>query len=174
VVDIASDDTENEVHHLRSMVAKLIDDKAKMCASLETKTLRLKEFWETQCKNKETLDTLAEKYEELTEKYGLLEGEYNNLKADYEMLKKEVEEDESESSSSDKEFVPEAEKDKDVGVSDTPREINVHYTRSRRSIQQTDIVIAETASASIPIPNDAKDIFRSEIAEGKRKLDAIP
>jgi len=133
-------------------VPKLTEDKSKLIASLERKALRLKGFWETQCKNKETFDTLAEKYEDLMEIYELLEAEYNNLKADYDMLKKEVEDDKSESSSSDKEFVPESEKEKDIGVSDAPREINVHYTRSRRSAQQTEIVVAEVASASILFP----------------------
>jgi len=78
-------------------------------------------------KNTKVFNQLNAEYEKLKEDYEELEAECNSLKAENEVLTKELNEKESESSESDKNFIPE-EKVEDVGVSETPREITVHYT----------------------------------------------
>ncbi|KAK1411605.1 hypothetical protein QVD17_38160 [Tagetes erecta] len=93
------------------------------------------------------------------------EEECNTLRAEKEVLEKWLKEEEPESSESDKEFVL----DEDVGVSETPRDVTVYYTRSRRSKTVTEPIVE-----SVSIPDDAAAIVTYDKAEGKRKLDEVP
>jgi len=173
VIEVPSDESESEVDHLRSMVAKLLADKEILTQQVEAKREIITKFRETQAKNKEVFDELVEQYEDLSDKYQHLNVDYDHLKEDYDLLKQGVRENTPEASSSDKEFVPD-EVEEEVGVSDTPREISIYYTRSRRSARQPATATAEAESSSLPVPDEALTLYQAEKAEGKRKLDAIP
>jgi len=96
---------------------------------------------------------LVEHYEDLSDKYEHLKVDYQHLKEDYELLKQGVRENTPKASSSDKEFVPN-EVEEVVGGSDTPREISIYYTRSRRSARQSETAAAEAESSSLPVPDE--------------------
>ncbi|KAK1427966.1 hypothetical protein QVD17_16745 [Tagetes erecta] len=164
-LDVNMNEEEGEVFHLKRMIAKLLDENAELKASNERKKKRLAEFWAMHQKNSKIFKELDAEYENLKIDYEELHAECNTLRAKKEVLEKWLKEEEPESTESDKEFVL----DEDVGVSETPRDVTVYYTRSRRSKTVTEPIVE-----SVPIPDDAAAIVTYDKAEGKRKLDEVP
>ncbi|KAK1406193.1 hypothetical protein QVD17_41482 [Tagetes erecta] len=188
VSSVDENEDKKRIVELEEMVAKLLDANEQLKASNDRKKKRFEEFWTIHNQNLKTfkeLDAdhvkLKTEHEELKAEYDKLKDEHENLKYDYkelkaecntldaekEMLEKWLEETRSKKSgsTSDKDFSDEV-----MEVTEPYQEAKVYYTRAPGTTN-----VGIRVESPIVIPDEAAaDFVKSDKAEGKRKLDAVP
>lgn len=166
---------EENDHYLR-MIAKLRDENAKLKLEYYKKEYLLEIYKKAQQSNLEIHNSLIQEYEDLKKKYELLLADHGNLQAEYDAVKGVDVVEESQPSSSDKEFVP----DVHVDVVQPQRQITQLFTRSRRRTQPVDVptvdiatTIEQAPDVLMSIPPTAEAERLAEKAAGRLKIDEV-